>query len=319
MSTDSILLCTELKRRALNGPAMGARWSAVLYADDDLDAAALAAALQRAVDDVEREMSAWRPDSDIERLNRAPVGVWTKIPRNLMQVLQAALRVGELSGGAFDIGVGDLVRAWGLGAGARTPDADRIARLSGRSGVRPPQSLQLDAVASRARKLTPLRLDLSGIAKGFGVDELARVMTTAGLSCWLVGIDGEMRAAGRKPDGKSWAVGHERPSPDARSLMGVIELDDIAVATSGDYRHGVEIDGRRYSHTIDPRHAAPLVNDLASVTVLAPTAMAADAWATALMVLGAEAGADLARRVGLRAIFVSREDAAHGGCSMDGV
>jgi thiamine biosynthesis lipoprotein len=319
MSTDSILLRAELKRRALNGSAMGARWSAVYYANDDLDADALALALQQAVDDVEREMSAWRPDSDLERLNRAPVGAWTNIPRNLTQVLQAALLVGELSGGAFDIGVGDLVKAWGLGAGRRTPDAEGIARLSDRAGPRPLQTLQLDTVASKARKLAPLRLDLSGIAKGFGVDELARVMAASGLSCWLVGIDGEMRAAGRKPDGASWAVGHERPRRDERSLMGVIELDDAAVATSGDYRHGVEIDGLWHSHTIDPRCAAPLANDLASVTVLAPTAMAADAWATALMVLGAQEGADLARRVGLRAIFVAREGEAHGGHSMDGV
>ena len=313
MSTDSTLLWGGLKRRALNGPAMGARWSAVFYADADFDADALRRALQQAVDDVESEMSAWRPDSDIERLNRAPAGVWVDVPHHLMLVLQAALLIGELSGGAFDIGVGDLVKAWGLGAGARTPDAAGISNLSGRLWSPPPQSLQLDPVASRARKLAPLRLDLSGIAKGFGVDELARVMTDFGLSSWLVGIDGEMRAAGRKPDGGSWAVGHERPSPDARSLMGVIDLDDIAVATSGDYRHGVEIGGRRYAHTIDPRRAAPLANDLASVTVLAPTAMAADAWATALMVLGAESGADVARRVGLRAIFVRREGEAHGG------
>jgi thiamine biosynthesis lipoprotein len=152
-----------------------------------------------------------------------------------------------------------------------------------------------------------LRLDLSGIAKGFGVDELARVMRAAGLSSWLVGIDGEMRAAGGKPDGNPWAVGHERPDRDTRSLMGVIELDDSAVATSGDYRHVVEIDGGRHAHTIDPRRDAPLANNIASVTVVAPTAMAADAWATALMVLGGEAGAVLARRVGVSAIFVSKQ------------
>jgi thiamine biosynthesis lipoprotein len=296
---------------------MGTRWSAVTYADDSVDAAALAADLQQAVDDVEREMSAWRPDSDLERLNRTPVGVWTNVPRKLMQVLETALLVGELSNGAFDIGVGDLVKAWGLGAGSRAPDADGIASLCGRVWSPPPKSLQLDPVALRARRLAPLRLDLSGIAKGFGVDELARVMSAAGLSSWLVGIDGEMRAAGSKPEGNPWAVGHERPHRDTRSLMGVIELDDSAVATSGDYRHVVEIDGRRHAHTIDPRRAAPLANDLASVTVLAPTAMAADAWATALLVLGAEAGADLAHRVGLNAIFVTREGEVHGGCLID--
>ena len=139
MSTET-LSHTGFRRRALNGPAMGARWSAVFYADEAFDAASLAAGLQQAVDDVEQEMSAWRPDSDLERLNRAPTGVWTDVPRKLMRVLQAALLVGELSDGAFDIGVGDLVKAWGLGAGSRTPDAEGIGRISGRPWSPPPQS-----------------------------------------------------------------------------------------------------------------------------------------------------------------------------------
>ncbi|PPQ32762.1 thiamine biosynthesis protein ApbE [Rhodoblastus sphagnicola] len=310
MSTDA-LQRDGLHRRALNGPAMGARWSAVFYADDAFDTSALAVGLQQAVDEVERQMSVWRPDSDLERLNRAPTGVWVDVPRKLMRVLQEALLVGELSDGAFDIGVGDLVKAWGLGAGSRTPDAVGIASLSGRRRSPPPQNLRLDPASSRAKKLAPLRLDLSGIAKGFGVDELDAIMKAAGLSSWLVGIDGEMRAAGGKPDGKPWAVGHERPSREARALMGVIELDDGAVATSGDYRHVQDIDGRGHAHTIDPRRAAPLANDLASVTVLAPTAMVADAWATALMVLGEDAGSVLSRRLGLRAIFVTRNGETH--------
>ena len=132
-------------------------------------------------------------------------------------------------------------------------------------------------------------------------------MTEFGLSCWLVGIDGELRAAGLKHDGRPWAVGHERPSRDSRALMGVIELRDCAVATSGNYRHVVEVGGRSVSHTMDPRRGAPLDNDLASVTVLAPTAMAADAWATALMVLGGETGIALARKLDLKVVFVTND------------
>ena len=132
-------------------------------------------------------------------------------------------------------------------------------------------------------------------------------MTEFGVSSWLVGIDGELRAEGRKADGRPWVVGHERPSRDARALMGVIELCDCAVATSGNYRHVVEVGGRLVSHTIDPRRCAPLGNDLASVTVLAPTAMAADGWATALMVLGRERGARLAASLGLRAVLVTND------------
>ena len=310
MSIETLVLSSPPARRALNGPAMGARWSAVFHARKGLDEDALARCLQDAVDAVETEMSPWRPDADVERLNRSAVGVWTKLPRNLFKVIEAALEIGELSDGALDIGVGDLVEAWGLGAGSRSPNPDAIAALGGRASFRPPQTLQLDLTSHRVRRLAPRRLDLSAIAKGFGVDELARVMMEFGLSSWLVGIDGELRAAGLKPDGRPWAVGHERPSRDSRALMGVIELRDCAVATSGNYRHVVEVGGRSVSHTMDPRRGAPLDNDLASVTVLAPTAMAADAWATALMVLGGERGASLARRLGLRAVFVTNDGKA---------
>jgi len=292
-------MCSD-RKRALNGPAMGARWSSVFYAPDGCDEPALARALRDAVEAVEAQMSAWRPESDIERFNRAGVGVWHELPENLLTVLGAAMEIGALSGGAFDIGVGDLVHAWGLGAGSRTPDMTKIGARS----FRPPQSLQIDWAGRRARKFSVQRIDLSGIAKGFGVDELARVMRAFGIDNFLVGIDGEMRASGRKPDGGAWAIGHERPGR-ARELMGVIELKNCAVATSGNYRHVVEVSGRALSHTIDPRSGAPLENDLASVTVLAPSAMVADAWATALMVLGAAEGGRKARALGLEAIFVT--------------
>lgn len=286
---------------------MGARWSAVFFAAGGVDEAALTRRLQGALDRVERQMSTWRPDSDLEQLNAAPLGTWVAIPRELMRVLAAALEIGRLSGGAFDIGVGDLVQAWGFGCGTRVPDGGRIAALAGRPSFAPPKTLQLDPAGCRARRLAPLRLDLSGIAKGFGVDELAREMTEAGLFSWLVGIDGEMRAAGTKPDGRPWAVAHETPVPGVRDVLGVLELSGAAVATSGSYRHQVEVAGRRLSHTMDPSRGAPLENDLAAVTVLSDTCMAADAWATALLVRGAQDGPALARRLGLAALFVGSE------------
>lgn len=293
-----------LRRYALNGPAMGSRWSAVFWAAEDFDAPALACSLQGAVDLVEKQMSSWRPDSDLERLNTAPVGLWVEIPEALGAVLDAGLEIGRLSGGAFDIGVGDLVHAFGFGGGSRTPDQRLIACVSGRTSFEPPKTLQLDLASRRVRRLAPLRLDLSGIAKGFGVDELARAAISFGLDSWLVGIDGEMRAEGLKPDGRAWAVAHEKPEPEAREILGVLELSGAAVATSGAYRHVAEIDGRRVSHTMDPRRGAPIENDLAAVTVLAKSCMAADAWATALTVAGADRGIEMARSLGLTALLV---------------
>lgn len=289
---------------ALSGPTMGARWSAVFHGDplgwhDDLRLA-----LQASVDEVDRQMSTYRRDSDLNRLNAAPVGAWVDLPAETIAVIEAALAIGEASGGAFDVGVGDLVAAWGFGA-----DADR--QVSGDTANSKPAShsvafknLELDATGRRARKWAPLRLDLSGIAKGYGVDRLGETMDRFGITAWLVGIDGEMRARGRKPDGSAWAIGHERPVIGERVLMGVLELEDVAVATSGGYRHCHEVAGRTVTHTMDPRSGEPLDNGVASVTVLAENCMAADAWATALLVRGLDDGVTLARRLGMSALFV---------------
>ncbi|UPY35591.1 FAD:protein FMN transferase [Sediminicoccus sp. KRV36] len=291
-------------RHMLNGPTMGTRYAAVFFAPDGMATEALAAALFEAVDRVDRQMSSWKPDSDLNRLNAAPIGEWIAIPRELMTVLAEALKIGRATKGAFDIGVGALVEAWGFGPGERRPDRSRIDTASVSPRAVTSASLQLDAAAFRARKSAPLSLDLSGIAKGFGVDEMARVMNSFGIQTWLVGIDGEMRAQGLKPDGASWAVAHERPDRYSRDAMGVIELTDRAVATSGNYRHWVEVAGRVLSHTMDPATQSPLDNGIASVSVLAGTCMAADAWATAFMVLGAEAASSLAAKFGLETIFV---------------
>ncbi|MER2606572.1 MAG: FAD:protein FMN transferase [Siculibacillus sp.] len=307
MSKTSTDLVPAPRRFALNGPTMGSRWSAVFFADPAFGTDALALRLAAAVDTVDRQMSTWRPDSDLERLNAAPLGVWIDVPPALIEVLAAALDVGRRSDGAFDVGVGDLVRAWGFGGGTRALDPSAVAACGGRPSFEPPKTLELDQTRARVRKHAALRLDLSGIAKGYGVDRLAEELTRSGVAAFLVGIDGEMRAAGLKPDGSPWAVGHERPARDARELLGVLELRDAAVATSGDYRHVVEIGGRSLSHTIDPRTGAPLVGDLAAVTVLAPTCMLADAWATALMVHGRRAGLALAERLGLAAILVGTD------------
>ncbi|MBT9291030.1 FAD:protein FMN transferase [Hyphomicrobiaceae bacterium 22] len=288
---------------------MGSRWTAVYHAPASFDAAGLRTALQAAVDRVDDQMSSWKPGSDLNRLNAAPVGRWIDLPVELATVLDAALAVGTASGGAFDIGVGDLVRAWGFGAGAGMPDPAAAAQAAHLRLASPPQSLELDCVNRRARKHAALRLDLSGIAKGFGVDELGRAMAAAGLRSWLVGIDGEMLARGTKPGGRPWAIAHESPREGHREIAGILELVDCAVATSGDYRHVQEVDGRRVSHTMDPRRNAPLASDLASVTVLADTCMAADAWATAILVAGAAAGRELAGRRGLRVLAFDRNGA----------
>lgn len=296
-----------LQRHALNGATMGTRYSAIFFAPAGLETAAIGAALQAAVDAVDQQMSTWKPDSDVCRFNRAPPGQWIELPDELLSVIAAALEVEKQSGGAFDAGVGDVVDAWGFGPSGKLPDMDSIAALAQLPRQRTADAVEIDRVARRARKRAPVSLDLSGIAKGFGVDQLARCLGLFGIDRYLVSIDGEIRAGGSKPDGAPWAVAIERPDRRARDAAGVIELVDRAIATSGDYRHWREVDGATVSHTMDPRTGRPLANRLASMSVLAEDCMQADAWATALMVLGEVDGPRLAAERGIDALFMVRE------------
>jgi thiamine biosynthesis lipoprotein len=296
---------TDPIRHALNGPTMGTRWSALFYAPPAFDPAAVQATLQAAVNAVDNQMSTWKSDSDLMRLNRAPVGEWVGVPPDLARVLALGLTIGRASGGAFDIGLGDAVRAWGFGPDAADPQAIRTAMAAPRL----PAHDLLELEGTMVRKTGPIALDLNGIAKGHGVDRLAEVLRDYTIGAGLVGIDGEMRALGLRPDGTPLAIAIEAPDHDRRAAHSILSLQDAGVATSGDYRHWVNVLGRRLSHTMDPRRGAPLQASPASVTVIAPTCAMADAWATALMVSGAKAGANLATQAGLDALFLLRDDA----------
>ncbi len=297
-------MSTDRDRFALNGATMGTRWSALFFAGPGLDPAPVRAALQAAVDEVDAQMSTWRPDSDLMRLNAAPAGAWVAVPGRLVEVLRLGLEIGRASGGAFDIGMGDAVTAWGFGPEAAAPGRIRIAMAAPR---RPAHEL-LEIADGRVHKSAAVALDLNGIAKGYGVDRLAETLRGRGIGEALVGIDGEMRALGLRPDGRPWAVAVEAPDPQRRVPHSVLALQDTAVATSGDYRHWVEVHGRRLTHTMDPHRGAPVLAPPASVSVVAPTCAEADAWATALMVLGEAEGGRLARRLGLDALFLLRSD-----------
>jgi thiamine biosynthesis lipoprotein len=300
MSTEAGALIT------LSGPTMGTRWTARLAPPPGSGARAeLETALAAAVERVDAQMSLWRPDSDLLRLNAAPVGTWVPLPAELLKVLAAALDVSRASGGLFDIGLGGLVRAWGFGPAQGQTDTNAITAHLGRP-IASADRLELDLPMGRARKSAPLDIDLAGIAKGFGSDELARVLRAAGLADFLVGIDGEMVGAGRRPDGRPWVVALEAPDRARRAVQGVIELADSAVATSGDYRHFLRVGNGYLSHTMNPRAGGPAQNRIASVSVLAPACMLADAWATVLMVLGETAGPAFARARGIEAIFLLR-------------
>jgi thiamine biosynthesis lipoprotein len=286
----------------LSGPTMGVAWTLKALAPDGLADATLRGAVQAVVDAVVAQMSDWEPHSDLSRFNRAPAGEWVRLPDDLLRVLSIGLKLAEESGGAFDPTIGGLVELWGFGpAGAveRPPSHEALAAV--RAGWR---ELRLDG--GRAFQPGGLSLDLSGIAQGFGVDRAARAVESLGVRDYLIEIGGELRGAGVKGDGEPWWVEIETP-PGAALAPVVVALHGLSIATSGDWRRGFEADGRRYSHTLDPRTRAPVPEEVASVSVLHPDCVQADALCTALAVLGCDAPA-FAQRHGVAALIVLRRD-----------
>lgn len=268
---------TSIDRVALNGPTMGTRWQALFF--DPRDPEPIRAEMAAAVEEVDAQMSLWRPESALNRVNAAAPGQWLEIPEAMAEVIALGLRIGRASKGAFDIGLGDAVAAWGFGPGEASEPAIRAA-AHGRAPAH--EVVELDGL--RLRKHAAVTLDLNGIAKGYGVDRLSQVARRHGLSA-LLAIDGELRALGTRPDGSPWPVAVEAPIPGHRATHSHLGLSDAAVATSGTYRHFVTVQGRRLSHLIDRTTGLPLRDPPDQVTVLAQDCASADAWAKVFMVL----------------------------------
>jgi thiamine biosynthesis lipoprotein len=285
------------------GDTMGTSWSArVVGAGSDIKAR-----LQRQLDVVVGQMSHWEADSNLSRFNDAPAGSVHALPPEFAHVLRYALSVAKDSGGAYDPCAGALVDAWGFGARGRynqagfcAPSAHTIATI---------QAKRLQAAFDeRGGLLQPggVQLDLSSVAKGFAVDQLARCLDAQGLHHYLVEVGGELRGAGAKADGLPWWVELEGVPDITGVAPAAVALHGLAVATSGDYRRHFNHAGQRVSHTLDPRSGAPIRNDIASVTVLHAECMAADALSTALTVLGLDDGMRFAEQQQLAARFLVR-------------
>jgi FAD:protein FMN transferase len=263
------------------------------------------AQIDRLLTRINQQMSTYDPDSELSRFNRNPSTDWVAVSPELLEVVTEALRVSELSSGAFDVTVGPLVNLWGFGPKPRReePPADRaIAQARERVGY---WRLHARAEPPALKKdRADLYVDLSAIAKGYGVDQLTALVETTGIQDYLVSIAGDLRVRGQNGQGQPWTIAIEKPVPGQRAVERLIRPGDRGVSTSGDYRNFFEQEGRRYSHIIDPRTGRPVPQTLASVTVLGDRSMEADAIATALMAAGAEPGFRLANEHRLAAYFL---------------
>lgn len=295
--------------QSLEGRTMGTYWQVRLAAGTTATPLPqLRAEIEAVLEAVNSEMSTYREDSVIARFNRAQAGETVELPEGFARVLGVALALAEETGGAYDPTVGALVNLWGFGPeGVRQdpPDAAAIAALRGRVGW---QRLIFDPVTRRLKQPGGIYLDLSSIAKGDGVDRVVDLLARHGVASAMVDIGGDLRTHGLRPDGSAWRIGIERPDPGSREVQTILELPrPLAVATSGSYRNFFEHGTRSYSHTIDPRSGEPVQHALLSVTVLATTCLEADALATALSVLGPEAGLDFAHRRDLAVLLIVAE------------
>ncbi|WP_299687592.1 FAD:protein FMN transferase [Hydrocarboniphaga sp.] len=292
---------------ALQGQTMGTSWSLRCALDDRVDLVSLQRSVQAALDEVVAQMSTWDAGSDLSRFNAAEAGSWLALPEGMFTVLNCAQDLAQQTAGAYDITAGALVNCWGFGPGE--PRDELPSDVEIRSALQRVGWSRLLIDAERRIALQPggLYLDLSSIAKGYGVDRVAACVERAGVHHYLVEVGGELRGQGCKPDGSPWWVEVESV-PDTESDAGrwIVGLDGLSIATSGDYRRYFERDSRRYAHTLDPRNGRPVRAAPASVTVLHAQCMQADALATALTVLGLQDGMAFAERHGIAALFVVR-------------
>jgi len=294
----------------LQGATMGTTYTVkVVGLPAELKPERIQAAIDSILEKINRQMSTYLPDSELSQLNRSQATDWIDASQELVDVLKQAQRVSALTNGAFDVTVGPLVNLWGFGPSTginQVPSDQDIQEARNRVGYR---GLQVRSSPPAIRKDRPdLYVDLSAIAKGYAVDKVAEHLQALEIDDYMVEIGGEIQAKGRNASDRFWRIAVEKPSTGSRSLHTVIELNDVGIATSGDYRNYFEKEGRRYSHTIDPMTGHPVTHKLASVTVANPSTMQADVMATALMVLGPEAGYRFAEQHKLAAFFIVKSE-----------
>lgn len=284
----------EVVGTTLAGETMGTSYTIRLV---EIPEGHTGAKLKRAVDDalerVNDQMSTYRPDSELSRFNASDSTDWFPVSRETATVVAEAQRVSHESDGAFDATVMPLVNLWSFGPEARPDALPSEEELEERRSYVGYEKLEVRLDPPALRKADPrMSVDLSAIAKGYGVDVVAQLLDERGVTAYLVEIGGEVRTKGPKPDGDLWHIGIERPIANQRAVETIVDLENDAMATSGDYRNFFEAGGKRYSHTLDARTGRPIEHTLVSASVFASTCMTADAYATTVMVLGPAEGYD---------------------------
>ncbi len=292
----------------LSGFTMGTTYTIKMHgANTNIDHDTISKGINSRLDKINSQMSTYIKTSALSIFNQSRTQDWQEIPAGLYTVIKEALRINKLSHHAFDITVGSVVNLWGFGPKTQSniiPNQATIEKALDKVGS---QYIHLRTQPYAMKKDKPnLYIDLSAIAKGYAVDMIAAYLDELSINNYMVEIGGEIKTKGNNPNNKIWHIGIENPLDGKSTAQIVIALDNAGMATSGDYRNYFEVNDVRYSHTIDPMTGKPITHKLASVTVLHPSTMAADAIATALLILGSARGFELALKKNLAALFIVR-------------
>ncbi|SMF31370.1 thiamine biosynthesis lipoprotein [Alteromonadaceae bacterium Bs31] len=290
----------------LEGHTMGTTYhiTAVVGPHVVVAESALQMQVDKLLENVNQVMSTYIPDSELSMLNQVEHQQPTIVSQALFDILALSEQISILSDSAFDVTVGPLVNLWGFGPQEREqlqPDDAQLAEVKKRVGF---QFIRLDAQRRQVTKFKPVTIDLSAIAKGYGADAIAELFHSLNINDYMIELGGELAVSGHNPAGVLWRIGIEQPTLTQTGVVEAISAEKAGIATSGDYRNYIEIDGQRFSHTIDPHTGKPVTHKLASVTVVAPSAAEADGLATALTVLGPEKAYQLSVNEGLAAFFI---------------
>lgn len=295
------------------GQTMGTSFSIkASVVPESVDQHALKQRIKSLLHEINSSMSTYIETSEISLFNHSSSTQWQNVSPRLFEVLKTAQNFSALTQGAFDISITPLVNLWGFGPDEMTytvPDASEIKQRLNQIGY---QHLLLNDEDNKIKKtISSLTLDLSALAKGYAVDQVALLIEKFSISNYLVEIGGEIRLKGKKVDGGLWRIAIEKPTPENRLIQKILPISNISMATSGDYRNFFESKGIRFSHTIDPRTGYPITHQLASVTILSENAMEADALATAIMVLGPNNGFQLAEKQKIAALFFIKTETGY--------
>ncbi|MCW8277153.1 FAD:protein FMN transferase [Pseudomonas sp. PCH199] len=292
---------------SFGGPTMGSTYSIKYVRHAGLPAPAqVQVEVEKILAEVDRQMSTYRSDSDIERFNQLPANRCQTMPASILELVRVGEQLSKQSEGSYDLTVEPLLNLWGFGPQAReekVPTAEALAEVRQRVGH---AHLHIDG--DQLCKDAAVEVDFNSIAAGYAVDLIAARLEALGIHNYLAEATGELKAAGKKLDGSPWRIALEEPRDDQQVAERIVAVDGYGLSTSGDYRNYFEQGGQRYSHTFDARTGAPISHTLASVTVIHPSALMADGLSTLLLILGPERGWDYAEKHDIGAFFVIRAD-----------